>query len=65
MGCGGSSESPNREHGKKKRRSSVCAKPVVQLEIGENVQLNNSQPKLIFVFGKLIKSRCKMRTNDI
>lgn len=51
MGCGGSSESPKREDGKKKRRSSECAKPVVQLEIGENVQLNNSQPKLIFVFG--------------
>lgn len=50
MGCGGSTDSPKAEHGN--RRTSIFAKPVVNLEIGENVKLKDSNPRLIFVFGR-------------
>ena len=56
MGCGGSTDSPKAEHRKNRRRSSIFAKPVVNLEIGENVALKSSNPRLIFVFGRCIEN---------
>lgn len=50
MGCGGSTESPERDKNKS-RRHSLFAKPVVEIEIGENVELKKTKPRLIFVFG--------------
>ncbi|VDI44635.1 uncharacterized protein LOC143082517 [Mytilus galloprovincialis] len=61
MGCGGSTDSPKAEHGN--RRTSIFAKPVVNLEIGENVKLKDSNPRLIFVFGGPGSKKGKMVYN--